>query len=386
MLTPGFSTVFGLSGTALASALTQLSGEAATGTQEVSTQLMTEFLDLMLDPLVAGRGDNGTGTSNGFAPEQQASFPPDVALAYDSVLRGPQSAAFDRRWSVWGSGFGGSSVTNGNPVVGSNNITANTYGTAAGMDYHFTPDSVVGVALAGAGTNWALAQGLGGGKSTVFQAGVYGTTHAGPVYLAAAFAFADNWFSTNRTAFAGDQLSASFQGQSYGGRFEGGYRFALMSASGVTPYAAVQAQAFHTPAYSETDLSGGGFALSYGAMNATDTRSELGARFDSLQIVDAMPVIWHGRVAWAHDWVNNPALGATFESLPGASFTVNGAAPPPNSALASAGAKLYITPALVVRRQIRRRIRRRARRLMPAPGHCAIPGDPLPGPRRSDRY
>jgi uncharacterized protein with beta-barrel porin domain len=350
-LTPGFSTVFGLSGTALATALTQLSGEAATGTQQVSTQMMTEFLDMMLDPFVAGRdtgggSSGGAGPSNGFAPEQQAGLPPKIALAYDSVMPAPPSSAFAQRWSAWGSGFGGSSTTNGNAVVGSNNVTASTYGAAAGMDYHFTPDSVVGFALAGAGSNWGLAQNLGGGRSTAFQAGVYGKTNFGPAYLAAAFAFANHWFNTDRTAFAGDQLGASFQGQSYGGRFETGYRFAVMSASGVTPYAAVQAQAFHTPGYSETDLSGGGFALSYSAMNATDTRSELGARFDSLQILGNMPVIWHGRVAWAHDWVNNPALGATFESLPGASFTVNGAAPPPNSALTSAGAKLYITPAL----------------------------------------
>ncbi len=60
-LTPGFSTVFGLSGPALANALTQISGEAATGTQQVSTQMMTEFLDLMLDPFVAGR-DTGGGS------------------------------------------------------------------------------------------------------------------------------------------------------------------------------------------------------------------------------------------------------------------------------------------------------------------------------------
>ena len=30
---------------------------------------------------------------------------------------------------------------------------------------------------------------------------------------------------------------------------------------GVTPYAALQVQDFHTPSYSETDLSGGGFGL-----------------------------------------------------------------------------------------------------------------------------
>jgi uncharacterized protein with beta-barrel porin domain len=346
-LTPGISAVLGLSGPALANALTQLSGEAATGTQQVSTQMMNEFLDMMLDPFVAGRdtgGGGGAGTSNGFAPERQAGLPPNIALAYDSVMPAPRPADFDQRWSVWGSGFGGSSTTSGDAVVGSHDVTANTYGAAAGMDYHLSPDSVLGFALAGAGSNWSLTQSLGGGRDTAFQAGVYGKTNFGPAYFAAAFAFANHWFTTNRTAFAGDQLGASFQGQSYGGRFEAGYRFAVAAASGITPYAAVQAQAFHTPGYSETDLSGGGFALSYGAMNATDTRSELGARFNSLQILGNMPVVWHGRVAWAHDWVSNPALGATFESLPGASFTVNGAAPPPNSALASAGAKFYITP------------------------------------------
>ena len=78
-------------------------------------------------------------------------------------------------------------------------------------------------------------------------------------------------------------------------------------------------------------------------MWANDTRSELGARFDDLTFVNAMPLIWRARLAWAHDWVSNPTLGAVFELLPGASFVVNGAAPPPNSALASVGAELHMT-------------------------------------------
>jgi len=28
-----------------------------------------------------------------------------------------------------------------------------------------------------------------------------------------------------------------------------------------------------------------------------------------------------GRVAWAHDWASDPTLTATFQALPGASFT-----------------------------------------------------------------
>ena len=48
------------------------------------------------------------------------------------------------------------------------------------------------------------------------------------------------------------------------------------------------------------------------------------------------------RLAWAHDWVSDPTLGAVFQTLPGAGFIVNGAAPAKNSALTSAGAELRL--------------------------------------------
>ena len=139
-----------------------------------------------------------------------------------------------------------------------------------------TRDTVVGLALAGGGTKWDLAQGLGGGKSDAFQAGVYGATRSGPAYLAASFAFTNHWMSTDRFAAFADHLTASFNAQSIGGRVEGGYRFG-MPAGGITPYAALQAQSFRTPTYSETDLTNGGFGLTYNGRTATDTRSEVGA-------------------------------------------------------------------------------------------------------------
>jgi uncharacterized protein with beta-barrel porin domain len=98
-----------------------------------------------------------------------------------------------------------------------------------------------------------------------------------------------------------------------------------------------------TPSFSETDLTGGGLGLAFASQNATDTRSELGARFDNLQVVDAMPLVLRARMAWAHDWISNSSLGAVFQALPGSSFTVNGAAPPRNSAPTSASAELHIT-------------------------------------------
>src|ERR1700709_2777332 len=112
---------------------------------------------------------------------------------------------------------------------------------------------------------------------------------------------------------------------------------------GLTPYAAAQGQNFRTPSYSETDVNGGGFALAYNSRTGTDTRSELGARFDRLLAINPNAVLTlRARLAWAHDWVSDPTLGAVFQALPGASFIVNGAAPAKNSAPASAGPGLRL--------------------------------------------
>ena len=294
---------------------------------------------------MAGAEPPGTsGPAFGFAPERET-LPDDIARAYASVLKAPAMKAptFEQRWTAWGGAYGGSNRTGGDPaVLGSHDLSASTAGFAAGLDYRPMPDSVVGFALAGGGTNWSLAQGVGGGKSDAFQAGVYGATRSGPAYLAAAFAFTNHWMSTDRFAFAGDHLTASFNAQSIGARVESGYRFAT-AFGGVTPYAAVQAQNFRTPSYSETDVNGGGFALAYNARTGTDTRSELGARFDRLLALNPNAVLaLRARLAWAHDWVSDPTLGAVFQALPGASFIVNGAAPAKNSALASAGTELRL--------------------------------------------
>jgi hypothetical protein len=352
-LPPGFANLFNLTGANLGNALTQLDGENASGAERSAFDLMNGFMSLMLDPHVPISCDPRDVNDQlcrelraiGFAPEQTASLPPDLALAYNAVFKAPPKPVliFQQRWTAWAAGFGGGATANGNPIIGSNNVRTGTFGYAAGMDYLLSPGTVLGFALAGGGTSWNLAQGLGTGRSDAFLAGLYGVTHQGPAYLAGTLAFANNWFTTDRTAL-GDQLTASFQGQSYAARLEGGYRFAVpaaYNAIGVTPYAAIQAQNFRTPNYSETDLTGGGFGISYASMNGTDTRSELGARIDDSTLLGNMPLILRGNLAWAHDWVSNPTLNASFESLPGTSFTVFGAPIPHDSALTGVSAQLF---------------------------------------------
>jgi len=345
-LPPNFLALFGLTGGNLASALTLLSGEVATGAQQPAFQMMTTFLGLMLDPFVDGRSGIGGvgGGAIGFAPEREE-LPEDIVLAYSKVLRTPvyKGSLFEQRWSIWGAGYGGYNRTSGDPVViGSHDLTARIAGGAAGLDYRIAPSTVVGFALAGGGTGWSLAQGLGSGSSDAFQAGVYAKTYSGPFYLAGALAYTQHWMSTDRIAFAGDRLQASFNAESFGGRAEAGYRIPGVLGA-ITPYAAVQAQNFHTPTYSETDVTGLGFGLTNNSHNATDTRSELGARYDKLVLLNYGTVLaWRAKFAWAHDWVTDPSVMPVFEALPGASFIVNGATPAKNSALTSAGAELRL--------------------------------------------
>jgi uncharacterized protein with beta-barrel porin domain len=346
-LPASFVPLFGLTGGNLTRALDQLSGEPATGAQRVGFQLTGQFLNLMLDPFVDGR--SGVGGADhpalGFSPERD-SMPPEIALAYASVFKAPQEAlppVYEPRWTAWGGAYGGSNRTSGDvAVIGSHDVSTRTVGVAGGLDYRLTPDTVVGFAFAGGGTDWSLSQGLGGGKGDAFQAGVYGATRSGPAYLAAAFAFTNHWMSTDRFSFAGDHLTAKFNAQSIGGRLESGYRLGRMFG-GITPYVAIQAQSFRTPDYNETDVNGGGFGLGFVGRTATDTRSELGARFDNQMLLYPGAVLaLRARLAWAHDWVTDPILGAVFQTLPGASFIVNGASPARNFALASAGAELRL--------------------------------------------
>jgi outer membrane autotransporter protein len=144
-------------------------------------------------------------------------------------------------------------------------------------------------------------------------------------------------------AGADQQLRARFNANTFSGRIEAGNRYLLpwMNGIGLTPYAAAQVTNFDLPAYAESVVSGANtFALAYAANSVTATRSELGLRSDkSFALTDTILTL-RGRAAWAHDFNPDHAAAATFQTLPGASFVVNGAAQASDSALVTAAAEL----------------------------------------------
>jgi uncharacterized protein with beta-barrel porin domain len=328
--------------------LTQISGETATGSQQTTFNAMNQFLGVLMDPFIDGRGDRAS-TSPGAAGYA------DEALAYAARKRNPSDAlaaiynkappapVFVPSWSIWAAGFGGSQQTDGNTALGSNNTTSNIAATAVGADYRFSPFTIAGFSLAGGGTSFNVANG-GSGRSDLFQAGAFIRHNVGPAYVSGALAYGWQNVTTNRTVFiAGvDQLRANFDANAYSGRIEGGYRYASpWMGVGITPYAAGQFTTFDLPAYAESAVSGANtFALRYGSKSVTDSRSELGFRTDrSFAMTDSILTL-RSRFAWAYDFDPSRAIGATFQTLPGSSFVVNGARQANNSALTTLAAEV----------------------------------------------
>jgi len=329
--------------------LNQLSGETATGSQQTTFNAMGQFMGLLTDPFMnRGGGANPVPGASGYADEASAYASSNRLSAerdaYAMFTKAPLAKVYDPRWSVWASGFGGSQSTSGNTALGSNNTTSSIAGTAVGADYLFSPNTIAGFAVAGGGTSFNVANG-GTGRSDLFQIGAYVRHTQGPAYVSASLAYGWQDITTNRTVtVAGfDQLRAQFNANAWSGRLEGGYRFITPWSWGVgiTPYAAAQFVTFDLPAYAEQALVGtNNFALAYGAHDATDVRTELGIRTDKSFVVPDGILTLRGRFAWAHDYDPNRNIAATFQSLPGASFVVNGAAQAADSALTTASIEM----------------------------------------------
>ncbi|MGJ5039440.1 MULTISPECIES: autotransporter domain-containing protein [unclassified Bradyrhizobium] len=327
--------------------LTQISGETATGSQQTTFNAMTQFMGVMTDPFIGGRGDQGSAPSGAIGyTEETLAFAskrnPNDALAA-IYTKAPAAPVVRPGWSVWAAGFGGSQTTDGNTALGSNNTTSNIYGTAVGADYRFSPSTIAGFSMAGGGTTFSVANG-GSGRSDLFQAGAFVRHTVGPAYISAALAYGWQNITTNRTVtVAGvDQLRANFDANTFAGRVEGGYRFVSpWMGFGITPYAAAQFTTFSLPGYAENAVSGANtFALRFGSQNVTDTRSELGLRTDKAYALADGVFTLRSRFAWAYDFNPSRSAGATFQTLPGASFVVNGARQAQNSALTTVSAEM----------------------------------------------
>lgn len=338
-----------------AAGLSQLTGEVSTGAIGAGMDATSQFLGLIGDPDVAKSPGGDAGDPLGYSgptsikgsgkADRLSSLSALAALSGEDEDAASKAAAvlalssshaaetaFETRWKLWGAAYGGGEKVRGDAAgVGSADLSSSSWGLASGITRTFDGGRV-GIAMGGAGTSFSLANGLGSGNSTSFNAGVYGTGYFGDGYLSAALAYGYHATRTSR-AVPGDVLSGSYGAQTFGGRLEVGHRVAI-GGMALTPYAAVEAAAYRLPSYTETSALGGPFALTYASQTETSVRTELGARtgFDL-----GTNVKLTGRAAWVWNAANARSITTAFQTLPGTTFTVNGAQPARHAALLEAG-------------------------------------------------
>jgi outer membrane autotransporter protein len=285
-----------------------------------------------------GSGGGIGGGAIGYASETNVS--PAAAEAYAAVTpRDRRAVPFTARWNVWATSYGGYNKVDGSASTGSADTTSRVFGLVAGAEYRFSPDTKAGFVMGGSTSNFDLSNGFGNGSADAFNLAVYGKHQMGAAYVAGALGYSLQSAKTKRVVASTNVLEADFTANVITARLEGGYRFA-MTPINIAPYAALQSTTYFLPSYSERATAGlPAFALSYDSDAITATRTELGARFD--KVIAAGEGIWKlkSKLAWAHDWNTDVHATAAFQSLPGATFTVNGAEPSADSALVSLGAE-----------------------------------------------
>jgi autotransporter-associated beta strand protein/T5SS/PEP-CTERM-associated repeat protein len=320
-----------------ADGLTTAAGELGTGAIQSGFEASDRFLDVISDRFVLADGGNAGAAPSAYA--EQAAPSGAYAALIDKKSEHALAGTSDGRWKSWGAAYGGLADVDGDEaVVGSHDLDTDVYGFAAGAGWR-QGDVAFGAALGGGRSSFDLDGGLGSGDAGLFNAGIYGRAEFGEAYLAGALAYGYHDVSTSRTAF-GDTLEANYGAHSFSGRAEAGYRFDTALA-GLTPYLAFQGTSLSVPSYSETASGAGTFALDYDGRTATAARGELGLRLDKAIVLDETALLkLTGRAAWAHSSDNDRDIVATFQTLPGATFTVIGAEAGRDSALVDLGAEL----------------------------------------------
>ena len=367
----GLQGVASMSGPALTGALNSLAGEAQTGGASAGFSFGGQYLNTVMGG--AGSGGFGGGTG-GFAPGggtgggfnngggsggfnngrgNGGSTPPggtaptpgpraqsgggarevqSASLMTGEACEADSCGTDPRRLHAWIEGFGGYGWLGG--TSGTQSLQTTARGIAVGAGWAFDAGTL-GVTFATGGTSWFLENGLGGGRSSNFQFGLYGTTELGPLYLMGVGAWGQQMVNSQRpVSFLGDWLTANYTASTWSGRLETGHRFALAGNKALTPFIAGQGLLVTAPGFCEASMTGSGASLCYAGNSTSSVRSELGLEGETdLGSVWGSKARLVGRLSWAHEYQTAGASTAWFQALPGATFTVTGAPLPSDVAV-----------------------------------------------------
>jgi uncharacterized protein with beta-barrel porin domain len=332
------------------SALDQLSGEGAAAVQNASFQAGSMFNNAPLNQLVFGEGAGATSII--VPPMQYAGTPKPRGHEAFAAFKAPAKPPIAQtgRWRIWTLGFGGYRSVDGEAFpTGSANQSMRTYGGALGADYQLSPGLLLGFAAGGSDSSISVPDRGTTGNVTAGHFGLYGLKTWGSYYAAASASYARLANSTTRTiAGVGPTETATgrFDSDQLSGRLELGWKRAFASFN-LTPFVAIEPAVLWTRGYTETSTIAGGGAGILGLTFASRTTMSLptfvGLQADARMVLPNGAVVMpYGRLSWVHEFEPARQINATFISVPGASFTVDGARPASDAARLDAGAKVTL--------------------------------------------
>ena len=335
-LPPGFVTVFGQTGPALASSLSQLSGEGITAAQNVAHRSSDLFVSTITDQTTFYGGVGAP--ANSIILGEPVSGIRELADAPATSSVAP--AQRTRTWRVWATGFGGTETIHGDAASGSNRQASDIYGGSLGVDYQLTPNNLIGVAIGGSDGEFRVPTLATSGSTTGGHVALYDLATFGSFYGQSSASFSYYTNKTYRTALA-DTEHGTFDSHEFRTRVEVGRHFALGGAS-ITPFAALEIAEFRSNGFTEGTVSGPGtFALNVNGQSAPSVPSFVGARLQQTMLLgNGMILSPTLQVAYVHEFAPQRTQLASFAALPGTTFLVDGARPSANSAQVKVGGEL----------------------------------------------
>jgi outer membrane autotransporter protein len=223
-------------------------------------------------------------------------------------------------WGTWVSGLGGFGNVLGN--FNSSTLTYNFIGTAAGIDYRFTPNIVLGIAAGYTyGQQWVDSF-FGKGWSNTLNVTAYGSFTLDGFYADALVGYAYSNNQLQRQIFIPGLQPMTANGSTganqFLGQVETGYRIGIFApaATTVTPFARLQLASVNQAAFSEWGASS--LSLNVAQQTTNSVRSTFGADLAAAFGLGNQRTLDMGvRVGWLHEFADTGRpMTAAFAGAP----------------------------------------------------------------------
>lgn len=301
--------------------LDQLGGEGTSAAQTAAFNAASLFNNAMQGQGLFGSSLNGLSVT---VPAAYADARPPGHDAFAALNAPP--AAQPGGWRIWTAGFGASNSLQGEASTGSYDQSIQTAGGLMGVEWQAAPDFRVGAAGGASESTFSVRDLSTSGRLIGGHAGLYAVKNWSTYYAAASVSYARYDNKTERTiAGVGDTERASgrFAGDQVSGRLEVGWKTSY-GRTNVTPFVAVEPAVLWQRGYTE---SGAGIlGLSVASEQAMSLPVFVGVQFDGHYVAGEGAVLApYSRASWVHELEPDRRVTGTFITVPGATFTVDGA-------------------------------------------------------------